>query len=144
MPEGSDTVLSPVQKGRIWRVRITWPNGKKSHVGKFTSEKDAIEWITAHPRLGMPTAENTIAEPPGADPSPSTDVATNKGPRIWKEVSIEFGGRILNGSYGKYRGMLTVKWAHGTKTTKLGRSPPRVLARTMLRELVTKEKHKAR
>jgi len=43
-----------VQKGRIWRVQITWPNGKLNYVGKFSSEKDAIEWIEAHARLTEP------------------------------------------------------------------------------------------
>ena len=134
--------LSPVvAAGGIWRVRMTWPNGTVRYFGKFTSEKGAIQWITAHPRLTKPPTENTISESPGPPP---TDVAVKRGPRIWKEVSIEFDGRILNGSYGKYRGMLTVKWAHGAKTTKLGRSPAGVLARTMLRELATQQRHKAR
>ena len=43
--------MSPVQKGKVWRVRITWPNGAVRHFGKFTSEKDAMAWITRHPRL---------------------------------------------------------------------------------------------
>jgi hypothetical protein len=46
------TLLSPVvQEGGIWRVQIVWPNGRHTLVGKFTSEKDAVEWINAHPRL---------------------------------------------------------------------------------------------
>jgi hypothetical protein len=136
------TFLSPVvATGGIWRVRMTWPNGTVRYFGKFTSEKEAIEWISAHPRLTKFPTENTISEPPR--PSPP-DVAMNRGSRTWKEVSIDFEGRTLNGYYGKYRGMLMVKWAHATKTTKLGRSPPRVLARTMLRELAAKEKDKAR
>jgi hypothetical protein len=39
------TVLSPVQKGPIWRVRIAWPTGTVHHFGKFVSEKDASDWI---------------------------------------------------------------------------------------------------
>jgi len=45
------TVLSAVQKGQFWRVRIAWPNGNINHFGKFTSEKDASDWIIAHPWL---------------------------------------------------------------------------------------------
>jgi hypothetical protein len=45
------TLLSPVQKGPIWRVRITWPTGTIHHFGKFASEKDARNWITARPWL---------------------------------------------------------------------------------------------
>jgi hypothetical protein len=45
------TDLSPVQKGPIWRVQITWPNRLVHHFGKFSSEKDASDWIAAHPWL---------------------------------------------------------------------------------------------
>jgi hypothetical protein len=54
-------LLSPVQDGEIWRVKIVWPNRAVHHFGKFTSEQDAIDWINAHPRLTKP--ENTIDEP---------------------------------------------------------------------------------
>jgi hypothetical protein len=47
-------LLSPVQDGKIWRVRIAWPNRAVHHFGKFTSERDAIDWINAHPRLTKP------------------------------------------------------------------------------------------
>jgi hypothetical protein len=40
-------LLSPVvQEGGIWRVKIVWPNRHVHHFGKFTSERDAIDWIT--------------------------------------------------------------------------------------------------
>jgi hypothetical protein len=58
------TVLSPVQKGSIWRVRITWPKGLVRHFGKFTSEKQASDWITDRPWLAK---RPTIAEPRPAD-----------------------------------------------------------------------------
>ena len=57
---GDRTQLSPVQERGFWRVRIVWPNGRVHLVGKFTSEKDAIEWIEAHARLTKPIAEKTI------------------------------------------------------------------------------------
>ncbi len=41
-------------KGGIWRVRMTWSNGRENYFGKFTSERDAIAWINAHPRLTKP------------------------------------------------------------------------------------------
>jgi hypothetical protein len=47
-------LLSPVQDGKIWRVKIVWPNQAVHHFGKFTSENDAIDWINAHPRLTRP------------------------------------------------------------------------------------------
>jgi len=57
------TVLSPVQKGNMWRVQIAWPNGTVHYFGKFASEKDAIEWITARPWLTKPPPENSTSEP---------------------------------------------------------------------------------
>jgi hypothetical protein len=57
------TVLLPVREGNIWRVQIVWPNGAVHHFGKFTSEKDAVDWIVAHSRLTMPPEE---ASPPTA------------------------------------------------------------------------------
>jgi hypothetical protein len=51
------TLLSPVQEGRIWRVRILWANGAIHHFGKFTSEKDAVGWIAAHSQLTKPLTE---------------------------------------------------------------------------------------
>jgi len=58
-------ILSPVQDGHIWRVKIVWPNGAVHYFGKFTSEQDAIDWINAHPRLTKP--EDTTDEPEYAD-----------------------------------------------------------------------------
>jgi hypothetical protein len=68
----------------------------------------------------------------------------DRGPVIWKEVSIVFDGQTLIGSYGGWGGLLTVKWAHRTKIKQIGRLPPSVLARMMLRELATEERHRAR
>jgi hypothetical protein len=52
-------VLLPVCEGDIWRVEIVWPNGAVHHYGKFTSEKDAVDWIAAHSRLTMPIEETS-------------------------------------------------------------------------------------
>ena len=42
-------------------------NGAVRYVGKFTSKKDAVAWINAHPRLTKP--EDTMDEPQHADRS---------------------------------------------------------------------------
>jgi len=52
------TVLSPVQEGRIWRVQIVWANGAVHHFGKFTSEKETVRWIAAHPQLTKAVTED--------------------------------------------------------------------------------------
>jgi hypothetical protein len=68
-------LLSPVQKGDIWRVKIVWPNRAVHFVGKFTSEKDALRWINAHPQLtksegkrdeqqNLPSARDTPGKKP--------------------------------------------------------------------------------
>jgi hypothetical protein len=54
-------LLSPLQDGKIWRVKIVWPNRGVHHFGKFTSEREAIDWINAHSRLTKP--EDTMDEP---------------------------------------------------------------------------------
>jgi hypothetical protein len=65
--ENIRTLLSPVKEGRIWRVKIVWPNGAVHYFGKFSFEQDAIDWIDAHPRLTK--AEDTMDEPQDADRS---------------------------------------------------------------------------
>jgi hypothetical protein len=50
-------------------VQIAWPNGKVNYFGKFLTEKDAIEWLTAHAWLTKPIAENTIRKSLPADRS---------------------------------------------------------------------------
>ena len=62
------TVLSPVQKGSIWRVRIAWPTGTVHYVGKFVFEKDASDWIAARPWL----AERPTIPAPSANLVPPT------------------------------------------------------------------------
>jgi hypothetical protein len=59
--ENVRTLLSPIREGRIWRVKIVWPNRAVHYFGTFTSEQDAVGWITAHPRLAR--AEDTMDEP---------------------------------------------------------------------------------
>jgi hypothetical protein len=53
-------LLSPVQEGSIWRVKVVWPNRAVHHFGKFISERDAIDWINAHYQLTKP---DTMDEP---------------------------------------------------------------------------------
>jgi hypothetical protein len=53
-------LLSAVQVGKIWRVKIVWPNRAVHHFGKFTSERDAIDWINAHPNLTEPQIDDAL------------------------------------------------------------------------------------
>ena len=59
----------------------------------------------------------------------------------WKELTIDFRGRTVSGSYSTSReGLVTVKTLRGSKTTTLGGSKARVIARILLRELATERK----
>jgi hypothetical protein len=53
------TLLLPMQEGDVWRVEIVWRNGAVHYFGKFISERDAIDWINAHPNLTKP--EDTMS-----------------------------------------------------------------------------------
>jgi hypothetical protein len=49
-------------------------------------------------------------------------------------------GRVISGTYGHSDRYVTVKTALGSKTTQIGGSPPKSLARIMLRELADEGK----
>jgi hypothetical protein len=60
---------------------------------------------------------------------------------IWKELAIDFRGRTISGSYSTSReGLVSVKTLRGSKTTTLGGSNPRLVARILLRELAAEGK----
>ena len=72
------TVLSSVQEGDVWRVRIEWPNGAVHYFGSFASEKHALQWIGDHAWLTTPITRNTI-QPPNADQAPANAAEQKTG-----------------------------------------------------------------
>jgi hypothetical protein len=54
------TVLSSVQADGVWRVQITWANGSKNRIGKFSTKQEAEKWVADHRLL----TEQTVEEPP--------------------------------------------------------------------------------
>jgi hypothetical protein len=60
---GVSTILSPAQRGTIWRVRIAWPNGQVHYFGEFTSEKEATTWIADHALLLKPRPPDSELPP---------------------------------------------------------------------------------
>jgi hypothetical protein len=54
----------------------------------------------------------------------------------WTPISVEVGGVAHHGHYQTERGMTRVKREGSSKTTQTGGSPPKVLARLILSELV--------
>jgi len=61
-----------------------------------------------------------------------------KEPRLIK-FSIKRGGKTYNASYYVLQGIITVVSAWGDKSTQVGDSPPEVIARFLLRELIETE-----
>jgi hypothetical protein len=58
------SVITTAKRRHLAR-EIVWPSGAARYVGKFTSKKDAVAWINAHPRLTKP--EDTMDKPHDAD-----------------------------------------------------------------------------
>jgi hypothetical protein len=52
------------------------------------------------------------------------------------KISTSVGSKIVSGNYWEHDGMVTVRAADGrTKTTQVGGSPAKAMARILLREL---------
>ena len=56
------------------------------------------------------------------------------------KISVELDGKTYTGSYNVKRGVVTVSTLKGHKSTQVGGSPPEVIARMLLRELVSEGK----
>ncbi|WP_330481921.1 hypothetical protein [Tumidithrix elongata] len=56
-----------------------------------------------------------------------------------RQVSIEINGQIYNGSYTVVSDIITVSYKMEKETTQVGGTPPDILARVLLSELVHKE-----
>jgi hypothetical protein len=59
---------------------------------------------------------------------------------IWKNLTIQFDGRTITGSYAEWKGMVIVKSPLGMKSLKIVASTPMSLAKNMLRELAAETK----
>jgi hypothetical protein len=56
------------------------------------------------------------------------------------QVSIEFAGRLVTGTYSVWAGTITVRTVLGSRSADLGIFPPVALARIMLRDLAREGK----
>ena len=54
---------------------------------------------------------------------------------VWQQITAEFSGHPLSGSYAIEDGMVKVKTPHGEKTTQIGSFNPEWVARRLLQEL---------
>ena len=54
---------------------------------------------------------------------------------VWQQITAEFSGQPLSGSYAIEDGMVKVKTPHGEKATQIGSFNPEWVARRLLQEL---------
>jgi len=54
---------------------------------------------------------------------------------VWQQITAEFSGHPLSGSYAIEDGMVKVKTPHGQKATQIGSFNPEWLARRLLQKL---------
>ena len=57
------------------------------------------------------------------------------GLEVWREITTEYNGKIIKGSFKFIDGMVNVRTPHGSKTTQSGGHTPEQMAKTLLREL---------
>src|SRR5262249_8632311 len=57
------------------------------------------------------------------------------GLEIWREITSEYNGRAINGSFKFLDGVVTVRTLHGSKAAQVRGQTPEQLAKALLREL---------
>jgi hypothetical protein len=57
------------------------------------------------------------------------------GLEIWREITTEYNGRTIKGSFKYLDGVVTVRTPHGSKTSQSGGQTPEQMAKRLLREL---------
>ena len=59
-----------------------------------------------------------------------------------EEIRVEIDGKTYSGRVEVSRDLVTVRTPYGSKTTQIGASPVRSIARILLREIVQAERRK--
>jgi hypothetical protein len=62
------------------------------------------------------------------------------GLEVWREITTEYNGRNIKGSFKFIDGMVIVRTPHGSKTTPSGGRTPEQTAKNVLRELAREGK----
>jgi len=57
------------------------------------------------------------------------------GLEIWREITTEYNGRAIKGSFKFLDGVVTVRTLHGSKAAQVRDQTPKQLAKILLREL---------
>ena len=58
-----------------------------------------------------------------------------QGLEIWREITSEYNGRAIKGSFKFLDGVVTVRTLHGSKAAQVRGQTPEQLAKALLREL---------
>lgn len=67
---------------------------------------------------------------------------TNQRLTVWHQITIEFSGHQLSGSYAVEDGMVKVKTPYGEKATQVGSFNSEWVARRLLEELAAEGKRR--
>jgi hypothetical protein len=62
------------------------------------------------------------------------------GLEVWKEITTEYNGRTIKGSFKFIDGTVNVRTPHGSKATQSGGLTPEQVATNLLRELAREGK----
>ena len=54
---------------------------------------------------------------------------------VWREITTEYNGKTIKGSFKVIDGIVNVRTPHGSKTTQSGGRTPEQIAKNLLREL---------
>jgi hypothetical protein len=57
------------------------------------------------------------------------------GLEVWRDITTEYNGRVIKGSFKFLDGKVDVRTLHGSMTAQLGGQTPEEMAKTILREL---------
>lgn len=60
------------------------------------------------------------------------------------EVDVQIGGQTYRGWFSVEKKLITVFWEHEQRTTQVGGTPPHLLAKHMVRELVLEQQQRGR
>jgi hypothetical protein len=62
------------------------------------------------------------------------------GLEVWREITAEYNGKTIKGSFKFIDGLVAVRTQHGSKTIQLGGQTPEQMAKRLLRELAREGK----
>jgi hypothetical protein len=62
------------------------------------------------------------------------------GLEVWREITTEYNGKVIKGSFKFLDGKVNVRTQHGSMTAQVGGQSPEQMAQTILRNLAREGK----